>query len=83
MPWSLHEALQMFGEVHEAAPPPSAVICDFFSQHEKETATESEITELAKRVLLPVNEVQIWLKHRAAQSEAGSSSSQESKESSS
>ena len=25
--------------------------------------TESEVTELAKRVLLPVSEVQIWLKH--------------------
>ena len=36
--------------VHEAAPPPSAVIHDF-SQHQKESATDSELTELARHVL--------------------------------
>ena len=48
--------------ISEAAPPPSAVIRDF-SQHQ-ESVSESEITELAQRVLLPVSEVQMWLKHR-------------------
>jgi hypothetical protein len=57
------EDLMMGDGVHEAAAPPSVVIRDFFSQHQKESATESEITELARRVLLPVSEVQIWLAH--------------------
>ena len=46
----------LLGGVHETAPPPSAVIRDFSHQ---ESVTESEVTELAKHVLLPVSEVQI------------------------
>lgn len=49
--------------VHEPARPPSAVICDLFLQHQKASKTDSEVTELARSVLLPVSEVQIWLEH--------------------
>ena len=48
------EDLMMGHDMHEAASPPSAVIRDFFSQHQKESVTDSELTELARHVLLPV-----------------------------
>ena len=51
------EDLMMGHNMHEAAPPPSAVIRDF--SHQKKRATDNKVTELARRLLLPVR----WLAH--------------------
>ena len=44
-----------------AARPPSVIISEEFKAHDN--LSELEVQDLAKRVLLPVSEVNIWLEH--------------------
>lgn len=44
------------------ATPPS-VVSDFFAQNEKKIWNESEVEQLARKVLLPPREVEFWLQH--------------------
>ena len=43
--------------------PPSAVIQQAFKQAFKDSETQGDISELAKKTLLPVDEVKIWVSH--------------------
>ena len=43
--------------------PPSMEIQQFFIQLKDQQPTEDELTAVAKKVLLPISEVQMWLDH--------------------
>ena len=70
MPWSLHEPREELAALDwrrcESGPGttmPSQVIKDFVNRRTDEEVTLSDMEELGKQLLLPTNEVEMYVKH--------------------